>query len=574
MNLFDYYGVEPVKEEPKKKAAPKQKAKKASAKGRGAGYALPITVYLGACQAFTMKKQEKEKIMREELLDAIAEKYPFMQKEFLSLEAGKNTAYACWKKSLFTAKGAVPADTSSHLLLPDGREIPVPTDSLEDGKLPIGELPAYLAETAGWEYGQELLAHADKKGKAILVQPACRPLSDAAAKKLSFPVILITPDGKHALLKEEGYRDFLREQGNAVTGKAEITAKMLSCYVEDKLLPELSGHLALTQCTDKALDQIMADEKIGSIVAISIKVSDSGSALPEKTLFPTEGTRLVVGVDRETILSAAFFDGKEEVEEADIIAYAHENISPIFKEGRCHADYYEEERMIFLAMKGSTKGAYEVVGCRKRYDELIRQPYASFYHDCRGQMLAVEKTPSGIFSAQEEGGAGTFQAVLPKIPLRMHDCIRAFFRDVAKTYRTEVLVRIYWDIAKKQHYAELPRQKATGSSITELSDDRFGLQDTSRYPVAEFHSHCFHSAFFSPTDDMDEVMPLIYGVWGSFQDAIPTFCMRGCAMTIPFAIEDISDVFSGRNATAEEERSFSEAMMLSAQKMLTAQAIS
>lgn len=131
----------------------------------------------------------------------------------------------------------------------------------------------------------------------------------------------------------------------------------------------------------------------------------------------------------------------------------------------------------------------------------------------------VTETPVGIFSVKirnkdelpfwREG----FAFALPPIPTDILGQIYAFFRYYARN-RCEVMAQIYWNPEKKEYKVHIPMQIVTQVSVDLLSDDWDREVYLNNICVMDIHSHHDMEAFFSTTDDEDELATRLYAVIG------------------------------------------------------------
>lgn len=109
----------------------------------------------------------------------------------------------------------------------------------------------------------------------------------------------------------------------------------------------------------------------------------------------------------------------------------------------------------------------------------------------------------------------------PKVPWEVLRTIVAFFREVAKTKKTEALVRVYLHKQTREWVLKVPAQEVGAASVD--VDDNWKFDDEGAYVhVMDVHSHVEMSAFFSGTDDADEKRAVrLYGVIGKVSDPQP-----------------------------------------------------
>lgn len=131
----------------------------------------------------------------------------------------------------------------------------------------------------------------------------------------------------------------------------------------------------------------------------------------------------------------------------------------------------------------------ETVVDEVEYKKRIQQPYALFNlvlsEDIR---YRVESTPVSLTAAKiGENDGGWYKYRLPKMPMGILKSLYCFFADVAEKFKTEVLVRVYYDPAAEKYVLEVPEQKtAPGLVVTDQ-----GLIPQ-YWPVMDIHSHCYY----------------------------------------------------------------------------------
>ena len=100
----------------------------------------------------------------------------------------------------------------------------------------------------------------------------------------------------------------------------------------------------------------------------------------------------------------------------------------------------------------------ETVVDEVEYKKRIQQPYALFNlvlsEDIR---YRVESTPVSLTAAKiGENDGGWYKYRLPKMPMGILKSLYCFFADVAEKFKTEVLVRVYYDPAAEKYVLEVP----------------------------------------------------------------------------------------------------------------------
>jgi PRTRC genetic system protein A len=116
-----------------------------------------------------------------------------------------------------------------------------------------------------------------------------------------------------------------------------------------------------------------------------------------------------------------------------------------------------------------------------------------------------------------------FKLAIPKIPGQYLEQIISFFRDYCDKYETEVLMHIYMDTHTNRYILECPYQVVNKHLVNNSNYDPL---DPKRYKkIMDLHSHNTMEAYFSPTDNADEVNPILFGVIGRL-DREPTMVYR------------------------------------------------
>ena len=150
-----------------------------------------------------------------------------------------------------------------------------------------------------------------------------------------------------------------------------------------------------------------------------------------------------------------------------------------------------------------------------------------------GRIYELRKMEQGEFIAPKnnvtdfaEVRAG-FTPALPKIPASLMGQIIAFFRAfMTQNEENEALALIYWDKAKREFFAYVPKQTVCKVEIeANLHDCPY--DDAERYICyADIHSHNSMDAFFSPKDDSDERSTGLYFVLGNLDRFYPDIKAR------------------------------------------------
>jgi hypothetical protein len=172
------------------------------------------------------------------------------------------------------------------------------------------------------------------------------------------------------------------------------------------------------------------------------------------------------------------------------------------------------------------------------------------------------KTELGYFTYQKHKfdilglntcGSFDFQMVLPKIPLGFFDAIKDFFTIVCEKWDDEVMVQVFWKKSEERYYIFVPEQKVSKASI--IFDRNHSLmQNTDFLWVMDYHSHNSMAAFWSGTDNGDEISPRLYGVFGTLNKD-PTYRLRAgfAGQFKDLTLEDVFDIEDSRKFFIEKD---------------------
>lgn len=162
-------------------------------------------------------------------------------------------------------------------------------------------------------------------------------------------------------------------------------------------------------------------------------------------------------------------------------------------------------------------------------------------------LYQVRNNDIGIFVAPVDDLPGQkiqdyryFHFYLPVIPASLLLQVISFFQYVCKKDRAEVLTNILYDKVMKRYICDVPEQTISGFEVTANV-----IYDDSRYlHVMDIHSHNFMPAFFSDTDNQDELASRLYMVIGKLDHTIPQIKLRASCggRFIPLDLEKVFDI--------------------------------
>ena len=174
------------------------------------------------------------------------------------------------------------------------------------------------------------------------------------------------------------------------------------------------------------------------------------------------------------------------------------------------------------------KGVFATLAEADASDKLIRILPAR-----DGHVYEIRSTEAGQFIARVENvpelsqvSAG-FLPALPPIPVSLFVQILSFFRYYARDGRqSEVMAYILWDKELCEYVVSIPMQKVGKAHISVVIPPDETI-DPDRYVyLADIHSHNSMPAFFSKTDDRDELATRVYIVVGRLDSPTPEICAR------------------------------------------------
>jgi len=168
-----------------------------------------------------------------------------------------------------------------------------------------------------------------------------------------------------------------------------------------------------------------------------------------------------------------------------------------------------------------------------------------------GHVYEIRCTEAGKFITRAENvrelseiNAG-FVPAFPPVPFSLFAQVLAFFRHyMQKGHETEVMVYIYWDKELEEYLIRVPVQRVSKAHIDVIIPPDETI-DSDRYiHVADIHSHNSMPAFFSGTDDRDELATRVYIVVGHINRSAPEIRARISVggRFVPIDIRQVIDI--------------------------------
>ena len=142
-----------------------------------------------------------------------------------------------------------------------------------------------------------------------------------------------------------------------------------------------------------------------------------------------------------------------------------------------------------------------------------------------GNVYEIRCTEAGKFIARaqnvqelSEVSAG-FIPALPPIPYPLFLQVIAFFLHYMQAENeNEVMAYFYWDKEKKEYCVQVPMQTVSKAHISVVILPEETIDEERYVHVVDMHSHNSMPAFFSQTDDRDELATRVYIVVGRLEE--------------------------------------------------------
>lgn len=487
MDLLDLFGIpaqEPEKQSKKtgKKTGKKDEKKKAD---KVENYKLPLTINLKGIGNITINDPEKEFYTEKEVLAEVFKKhrnFPPDKSEIVK----EGSTYRIYLKDQFVKKGTVRFSPDKKIILYD-EELPLILGEVEEeSSIDVEIITAKIKEMFPI-FAKENLAfsYMESSQNVIVTKIEGMSVTDVpiTPKMLLFKIsdvidkecICIPDEALLNLLKSEDEvsdsdeKDFADEDeiedGTSMPGNEKKPRVPVT-----RILQEYLEYYEDDMCLVEAAEE-------GSYLVVP--------KLARKTAEKTEVTYCVDGTTlsllfTQYVLTPEMFGGRTEVKKEDIKKFLVSKGHKEFEYNELLLSYTEKIKMIIATLKGSSKG-------------------------CDSHPL---------FSVQN----GVFEWKAPKIPWKIFwDGYRICER-VSINMKTEVLLDLYFKPDTGTYHWYVPAQYVTHSSTrAEFEPFLQSFALCKLIKVGQFHSHASFKAYFSQTDNCDEQVPGIYGVWGGFE---------------------------------------------------------
>lgn len=508
MDLFDMLGIVPSEEgtetETTKQGKGKKSNKKASSKNKqtekAVQYQLPLTVVTGWHAPATIEGTEK--LTYSQLQDRIHELFPEYTSKNMTVEAGKGdhikNVYVGFKRSSILAKGSMELNASMTCCLGGERlDISDAFDGADNQDVEVVRISSLLEKVCPIFRQCSFVVD-----ETTLVPVFTQPMF--ADQKVAFPInILFFGRGTMQITQQQYAAVFAESSGTewdatdgTVSGKALLD-------------------IVLREWNDLDSDYtVLRYDKEQKMVLVVQQVNETERTTSSKEdLYPTDGTTVSV-IFQKLPLSPEIFDGKQEVTKSELQAYIA-GIFPEYSGNNVDFVYNKETKIIVPVLRGSSKGALEIVSSEEEYERRAKAMAPPFCYEKNDGFFRVQSTPVMLTACcMSTTGAGWCEMRVPKIPLYLLRVIYLFFEKIAQSYETEVRVQIYYNSDSEEYELYLPCQEVTAASVYTTEAEYMKMSE-SVWPVLDIHSHCRFPALWSNVDDANELGNWIFGVIGS-----------------------------------------------------------
>lgn len=314
--------------------------------------------------------------------------------------------------------------------------------------------------------------------------------------KISFPVYLkaLTLFGEHLEITEDDYKNFLPDketQSSLIEEQKDLDEVIVDKKIFEKIIKTL--------LPEYSYDYVLDYDEDAKVIVIGHKNNQSvqkAAATVKEELYPTDASVSLIFTKLQ--LTSSMFGGKKEITKKELLKHIAKQY-PEYSPERTELIYDKKQKLIIPSFKSGKRGSY-------------------FLND--NEEYRLEETPIMRITAYKERKdiygcvKGEVIFKLPKIPFKVLDEIIKFFIRVYKREGTEAIAMIFFDKQKEEYEIYIPNQRASAGFV-EFDRDRSLECDESKYLVMEIHSHGSFGAFWSQTDNEDELAHRLYAVAGN-----------------------------------------------------------
>lgn len=216
--------------------------------------------------------------------------------------------------------------------------------------------------------------------------------------------------------------------------------------------------------------------------------------------------------------NAENFGGKEVVTKEDVLAVLKRQYKVFGQSNRKIDVIYEKKaNLLSIAVTSGKKGAADVV---------------AFPGISMDEEMRVEQTDIGTFYGNLDRVGGVMSLSFDyKLPLMPRSILDGIIKEFKKDTTKEAMLQVRYNKASKRFYVYRPEADLSSVSVN------YRLGHTKDLTVLTIHSHNTMPAYFSSTDDEDEIMTGLYGVVGRLNRPHPQVLFRAgmegafCALT-------------------------------------------
>lgn len=542
-DMFEMLGIEPepVKVENKEKESKKSKTKGDSKKSdkkkeTPEKIKLPAKIFSQYHGETTLTGENE--ITSNEALERLEALYPDYPKSLSKLQKSSKGGHYFLLHNLSYAveKGIIHAGCQSKLAY--GDHIQILSEDENGTDYTIENLNKLVQEFSGVNKGEFRFLHSAVQGVVVPIYASHELKED----EIKFPITVDMETEIYGITLEDYISFYTEDEEEREELLNDSNLKVEVNIIKDILISKYpyldKNHIKLlyNEVQETVLVQLVEDKNS----------NQNSSNTSKEEMIPTNA--MVSLLYTKFPLTPDMFGGKEEVTKEEIRLFIEKERSEYAKD-RTSITYDKKLNMVIVMVTGSRKGALvTVTNDLEALDMMSGDNDALFYWQREDDLYRVEKTEVACIVACEEfPQKGSYHYNLPKIPQYLLEDIISIFRYVYQTYRTEILISIFWDREEKRYFINIPRQYVSSSSCDGRSfyletpiDMKDGL--ARNVLVAEIHSHASYPAFWSDLDNAEEKGFCVYGVAGSFNHMVNSMQFRA-GTNGWYKLIEIEDVF-------------------------------
>ena len=145
-----------------------------------------------------------------------------------------------------------------------------------------------------------------------------------------------------------------------------------------------------------------------------------------------------------------------------------------------------------------------------------KKDYSLFETEIDGFRYRMEFNEIGNFCMNKEDKTkSSFEFNLPLIPDEVFMASYFFFKEISDRHNTEAALQLFYDRDENAYFLSVPTQYVSHASVEYERDYEL---ECNYLLVADIHSHGSIPAFFSGTDDADELGTRLFIVFGDFRN--------------------------------------------------------